>query len=112
MDLAVVGVDLAAAVGVAVAMGAAVVNVDDGASLHALAIAIGQAWAHEVQHALRAAHREIIGPWPGTLREARTRVYIGVRKRLAHGLIDELAQVANVAARRGWQAVRVTDPEP
>lgn len=84
----------------------------EDAELHPVAVAIGEAWADELMHSLRSADREIIGPWPGTLREARTRVYIGLRKRLSLTVIDKLTQVAYVAARRGWQQITAPDPEP
>ena len=38
-----------------------------------VAIAAGEAWVHELVRALRSDDREIIGAWPGTLREARMR---------------------------------------
>src|SRR5262249_55737909 len=41
--------------------------------------AIGEAWANEVANGLRAQTRGLVGGWPGTLREARSRVLFGLR---------------------------------
>lgn len=77
-----------------------------------IAIACGQAWAAELVRSLRSDDREIVGAWPGTLREARMRIRNAMRSRLELHRIDELARVAYVAARRGWQEVSEVDPEP
>lgn len=76
-----------------------------------IAVAVGEAWAHELVHSLRSDDREIIGAWPGTLREARMRLRVAVRSRLELPLVEELARVAYVAARRAWQEVSEVDPE-
>jgi hypothetical protein len=78
---------------------------------HPVALAVGEAWAHEIVHALRRDDREIVGAWPGTLGEARMRIRVALRSRLAPQLLEELARIAYVAARRGWQEVSVQDPE-
>jgi hypothetical protein len=80
--------------------------------LQPLATAIGEAWANELVRSLRSDDREVIGAWPGTLREARMRVRVAVPRRLDAGLLEELARVANLAARRGWLQVSEADPEP
>ena len=80
--------------------------------LHPIAIALGEAWAHEIMHSLRSVERAIIGAWPGTMREARNRVRVAIRTKLELRVIDELARVAYLAARRGWQEVSEPDPEP
>ncbi len=73
---------------------------------------IGEAWARELVLELREQERAPVGAWPGTMREARMRV----RSRLDAGLdperLDELARVANLAARRGWREVCEPDLEP
>lgn len=73
---------------------------------------IGEAWARDYVRELREQERAPVGAWPGTMREARMRV----RSRLAIVLepdrLDELARVANLAARRGWQKVCEPDLEP
>ncbi len=73
---------------------------------------IGEAWACDYVRELREQERAPVGAWPGTMREARMRV----RSRLAIVLepdrLDELARVANLAARRGWQKVCEPDLEP
>jgi hypothetical protein len=79
---------------------------------HPVAIALGEAWAHEIAHSLRSVEREIIGGWPGTMREAHNRVRIAIRTKLEPRVIDELARVTYRAARRGWQAVSEPDSEP
>jgi len=76
-----------------------------------IAIAVGEAWAHEIVALLRSDDREIIGAWPGTLREARMRVRVVLRSRLELDILEELARVAYLAARRGWQEVSALDPE-
>ncbi len=80
--------------------------------LHPLAIAVGEGWASELVTSLRADDREIIGAWPGTLGEARMRIRGMLRTKLELPVIDELARVAYIAARRGWQEVSKPDPEP
>jgi hypothetical protein len=79
--------------------------------LQPVATAIGEAWASELVHALRSEDREVIGPWPGTMSEARMRVLASLRMKLDTQHLEQLARVANIAARRGWQEVAQTDPE-
>ena len=79
--------------------------------LQSIAIAVGEAWAHELVGSLRSDDREIIGAWPGTLREARMRTRVAVRSKLELGILEELARVTYVAARRTWQGVSDVDPE-
>lgn len=78
---------------------------------HPIATALGEAWAIEVADALRAEDREIIGAWPGTLREARMRIRLAVRTKLELELIEELARAAYLAAGKGWRKLAKTDPE-
>ena len=72
---------------------------------------IGEAWADEHVLELHAQARAPVGAWPGTMSEARRCVV----SQLAVGLdplrLDELARVANLAARRGWREVCEPDPE-
>lgn len=77
-----------------------------------IATAIGEAWASEVVRRLCADDREVIGPWPGTMSEARMRVLANLHIKLDVHLLHELARVANVAARREWQQISQPDPEP
>ena len=79
--------------------------------LHPVAVAIGEAWAREIVRSLLSVDRQIIGAWPGTMREARSRVRVALRTRLELAVIDELARVAYLAARRGWHEVSEPDPE-
>ena len=79
--------------------------------LRSIAIAVGEGWAHELVRSLRSDDREIIGAWPGTLREARMRTRVAVRAKLELALFEELARVAYFAARRAWQGVSAVDPE-
>jgi hypothetical protein len=79
--------------------------------LQSIAIAVGEAWAHELVRSLRSDDREIVGAWPGTLREARMRTHVAVRSKLELRIFEELARVAYVAARRAWQGVSDVDPE-
>jgi hypothetical protein len=75
-----------------------------------MAIAVGEAWAHELVRSLRSDDREIVGAWPGTLREARMRTRVAVRAKLELGILEELARIAYVAARRAWRGVSDVDP--
>jgi hypothetical protein len=79
--------------------------------LEPIAMAIGEAWAHEIVRTLREDEREIVGAWPGTISEAKMRV----RARLDHALdlrvLAELARVVTEAARREWLRVAERDPE-
>jgi hypothetical protein len=76
-----------------------------------IAVAVGEAWANEIVTSLRATDREVVGAWPGTLREARMRIRVALRTKLDLEVIEELARVAYVAARRGWKEVSEPDPE-
>ena len=93
------------------AVGATMVDIAE-VDLHPVAIVLGEAWAHEIAHSLRSVEREIIGGWPGTMREARNRVRIAIRTKLDLQVIDELARLTYRAARRGWHAVSAPDSEP
>jgi hypothetical protein len=79
--------------------------------LEPMAIAIGEAWASELVCSLRSVDREIVGAWPGTLREAHMRVRIALRSKLDVGVVEQLARVAYVAARRSWLVLSEPDPE-
>jgi hypothetical protein len=72
---------------------------------------IGEAWAHDYVHELRAQERPPVGAWPGTMREARMRVRSGLAI-VDSDRLDELARVANLAARRGWRKLCEPDLEP
>lgn len=78
--------------------------------------AIGQAWARDVANALIAQGRNIVGAWPGTLREARTRALVGVPAARAPSFDPEalqaLARAVYDAARRTWDDLAEPDPEP
>lgn len=71
-----------------------------------MATAVGEAWASELVRALRSDRRDIVGEWPGTMGEARMRIRVALRRRIEVELLDELARVANLAARRGWTELR------
>ena len=79
--------------------------------LTTIATSIGERWLHELVHALRSSDRDVVGAWPGTLREARMRVVAGVQGRLDSTVLDDLAKVANTVARRGWAQISEPDPE-
>jgi hypothetical protein len=72
---------------------------------------IGAAWAEEYVRDLQAHARAPVGAWPGTMSEARRRVVTQLAIVLAPERLQELARVANLAARRGWQMVSEPDPE-
>jgi hypothetical protein len=72
---------------------------------------IGAAWAEEYLRELHAHERAPVGAWPGTMSEARRRVVTQLAVVLASDRLQELARVANLAARRGWQKVCEPDLE-
>ena len=72
---------------------------------------IGAAWAEEYVRDLQAHARAPVGAWPGTMSEARGRVMTQLAIVLAPERLHELARVANLAARRGWQMVSEPDLE-
>lgn len=78
--------------------------------------AIGEAWANEVASTLRAQTRNVVGAWPGTLREARSRVLIGLRtvrpSEFESGVLESMSRAVNDAARRRWDEIAEPDPEP
>jgi hypothetical protein len=111
---AVAAVGFAAAVAaadraVAVATAAAVVTAENPA-LKPIAMAIGEAWAHEMVRALRHDERDIVGAWPGTISEAKMRVLAHLNT-LDLEVLADLARVAIGAARREWLIVAERDPE-
>jgi hypothetical protein len=79
--------------------------------LERIAMAIGEAWAHEMVRALRNDEREILGAWPGTISEAKMRVLAHLNHTLDLEVLAGLARVATVAARREWLNVAERDPE-
>ena len=91
------------------------------------AAAIGEAWARECADDLRAQKRGVVGAWPGTIREARSRVLLGVVRQAAarsasagapkNNALDTetlqlLARTAYDAARRSWHVISEPDLEP
>ena len=72
---------------------------------------IGEAWVEECLRDLHAHARAPVGAWPGTMSEARRRVVTQLPIVLAPERLQELARVANLAARRGWQKVCEPDLE-
>lgn len=83
----------------------------EGPSLERIATAIGEAWAHEIVRALRDDEREVVGAWPGTIREAKQRVLAQLRHTMDLEVLAGLARVATVAARRAWLTVAERDSE-
>ena len=75
------------------------------------ATSIGQAWAQRYVRALQAQERDIVGAWPGTLREARRQVLAGIKIKLEAEQLDHLARLTNLAARRGWESISEPDLE-
>ncbi len=73
------------------------------AEFRSSATAVGTAWADELVRVLRADNRKIVGEWPGTMSEARTRVLARLCRELDAGVLDDLARVAIIAARGEWQ---------
>jgi hypothetical protein len=102
---------VAAATAVAVAAKAKPVAAPTAEQLAERASQIGAAWVHEFVTELRAQERPPTGAWPGTISEARRRVRARVEMMLDAQQLDELARVANYAARRSWKEVCEPDPE-
>lgn len=100
----------AAAAIVAGAVGANVERARD--ALADRASQIGEAWARDYVRQLREQERAPVGAWPGTMREARMRVWSRLAMALEPDRLDELARVANLAARHGWRKVCEPDLEP
>lgn len=82
------------------------------ADLVARATTLGEVWSQEYVRDLRAQARDIVGGWPGTLREARRRVLAAMPRNLEPTHLEELARITNLAARRGWESVSEPDLEP
>ncbi|HEU0034679.1 MAG TPA: hypothetical protein VFQ53_28840 [Kofleriaceae bacterium] len=85
-------------------------------SLLTEAAEIGETWARDCANQLRAQDRELVGAWPGTVREARRRVLARLHASRVHLSVDTeglqvLARAAYDAARRSWAAVAEPDPE-
>jgi len=76
-----------------------------------LANEIGAAWSRTYVAALQAEERDIVGAWPGTIREARRQLLARVKTRLEPEQLDQLARITNLAARRGWETVSEPDLE-
>lgn len=87
------------------------VTVVADAELRPIATAVGEAWAAELVQTLRADEREVVGAWPGTMREARMRVLARLQRLVDLVLLDELARLVTIAARREWQQISQPDPE-
>ena len=64
---------------------------------------IGDSWAKEYLLDLQTHSRAPVGGWPGTMSEARSRVATQLAIALTPLRLQELARIANLAARRGWQ---------
>lgn len=81
-----------------------------------LPVALGEAWARDVANALRAQTRGAVGAWPGTLREARSRVLIGLpparRSAVDAAALEALSRAVYEAARRCWDEFSEPDLEP
>jgi hypothetical protein len=85
-------------------------------SVPAVSSALGEAWANDVANALRAQTRGVVGAWPGTIREARSRVLLGIRaarqRRFDAGELEALSREVYDAARRCWDQISEPDLEP
>lgn len=98
---------------VATVAGAVGANVERaGDALANRASQIGEAWARDYVRELREQERAPVGAWPGTMSEARMRVRVRLALMLEPDRLDELARVANLAARRGWRELCEPDLEP
>jgi hypothetical protein len=80
--------------------------------LVARATAIGETWSQEYVRSLKAQQRDIVGGWPGTLREARRRILAAMPRDIDPLMLDELARITNLGARKLWETVSEPDLEP
>ena len=82
----------------------------------AVSAALGEAWANEVANALRAQTRGLVGAWPGTIREARSRVLLGLpaarRPTFDAAALAAMSRAVYIAARRCWDEISEPDLEP
>jgi hypothetical protein len=89
---------------------------DAGGVSPSVSEAIGEAWANEVANTLREQMRSLVGGWPGTMREARTRLLFGLRAARPSTFDSEeltaLTRAVYEAARRSWDQIAAPDPEP
>jgi len=76
-----------------------------------LATSIGQTWSQEYVRQLQGQERDIVGAWPGTIREARRQVLARIKTKLEPEQLEQLAKITNLAARRGWETVSEPDLE-
>jgi hypothetical protein len=78
--------------------------------------ALGEAWANDVANALRAQTRNLVGAWPGTMREARSRVLRGLpaarQPAFDPEILAALSRAVYEAARRCWDEIAEPDLEP
>jgi hypothetical protein len=78
--------------------------------------ALGEAWANDVANALRAQTRGVVGAWPGTIREARSRVLLGLpaarQPTFDSAALEMLSRAVYEAARRCWDEISEPDLEP
>ena len=79
--------------------------------LVSLANEIGVAWSQTYVRMLQEQDRDIVGAWPGTIREARRQVLARIKLKLEPEQLDQLARMTNLAARRGWETVSEPDLE-
>jgi hypothetical protein len=78
--------------------------------------ALGEAWAQDVANTLRAQTRGVVGAWPGTLREARSRVLMGLpaarHPTFNAASLQAVSRAVYEAARRCWDKLSEPDVEP
>ncbi|HEU4613398.1 MAG TPA: hypothetical protein VFS15_15005 [Kofleriaceae bacterium] len=86
-------------------------GVEVPAELASLATSLGQAWSQTYMRQLQDQERDIVGAWPGTIREARRQVLARIKDKLEPEQLDQLARIANLAARRIWETVSEPDLE-
>jgi hypothetical protein len=82
----------------------------------AVSSALGEAWANEVANTLRSQTRGLVGAWPGTISEARSRVLVGLpaarRPPFDAAALAALSRAVYEAARRCWDEISEPDLEP
>ena len=82
----------------------------------AVSTALGEAWARDVVDALQAQTRDLVGAWPGTMREARSRVLVGLppsrRSAIDAAALETLSRAVYDVARRCWDEISEPDLEP
>jgi hypothetical protein len=76
-----------------------------------IATRIGADWVVELVTTLRAQRRAVAGAWPGTMREARSRVVVALGGTYDRDELEACARSVYSAARSQWAQIAEPDEE-